>query len=206
MSALLQWDDGGATVALEIDVATSEGFEATAEVTEHPVETGSAITDHVRPNNAMITLEGLITNTPVVVPRSQLAGRTRSAQTVDLRIGGETVRVSLQEWSAPLDRVRECDALLAALVAAGTPVRLTASLRGTTDALVITRYKVDRTADTGKALPVTLELKRLRVVNTSRVAVPALRRVPPVEPRGEQPAVEEGSLVYNGAREAGVVD
>ncbi len=197
MPTLLQWDDGGATVALEIDVTSSEGYELTAEVTEHPVETGSAITDHVRPNNGMVTLEGLITNTPVVVPRTQLAGRTRAPQNVDLRIGGETVRVSLQEWSAPLDRVRECDALLAALVAAGTPVRLTASLRGTIDALVITRYKVDRTADTGKSLPVTLEMKRLRVVNTARVAVPALRRVPPVEPRGEQPPVEAGSTLYN---------
>lgn len=196
MSTLLQWEEAGETVGLEIDVTPAEGYESTAEVTEHPVETGSAIADHVRPGNPTVTLEGLITHAPVRVPTTQTRGLARAPGNVELRVSGETVRVTLQRWSGPLDRVRACDALFAALVEAGTVVSLTTSLR-VTENLVITRYKVDRSAATGDALPITLELRKLRVVSTSRVAVPAVRRLQPVEPRGPQPGVEAGSVLHN---------
>lgn len=196
MSALLEWDQDGETVGLEIDVAPTEDYEVTAEVTEHPVETGSAIGDHIRPGNGTITLEGLITHAPVRVPTTQTRGLTRATGNVDLQVSGQTVRVALQRWSGPIDRVRACDALFAALVEAGTVVSLTTSLRVTSD-LAITRYKVGRTAATGDALPIVLELKKVRVVSTSRVAVPAVRRLQPVEPRGPQPGVEAGSTLHN---------
>ena len=196
MSALLRWDQDGETVGLEIDVTPTEGYESTAEVTEHPVETGSAIGEHVRPGNPAITLEGIITHAPVRVPTTQTRGLQRAPGNVDLRVAGQAVRVTLQRWSGPLDRVRACDALFTELIERGTVVSLTTSLR-VTDNLVITRYKVDRSAETGDALPITLELKKVRVVSTSRVAVPAVRRLQPVEPRGPQPPVEAGSALYN---------
>jgi hypothetical protein len=196
MATLIQWTEDGETVGLEIDVTPTEGYESTAEVTEHPVETGSAIGDHVRPGNPTITLTGMITNSPVRVPTTQTRGLARAAGNVELRVGGEIQRVTLQRWSGPLDRVRGCDALFAALVENGTVVSLTTSFR-VSDDLVITRYKVDREATTGDALPVTLELKKVRVVSTARVAVPAVRRLQPVEPRGPQPGVEAGSTLYN---------
>lgn len=196
MATLIQWTDEGETVGLEIDVTPTEGYESTAEVTKHPVETGSAIADHVRPGNPTITITGMITHAPVRVPTTQTRGLARAAGNVDLRVGGETVRVTLQRWSGPLDRVRGCDALFTELVEAGTVVSLSTALR-VTDGLVITRYKVDREAATGDALPVTLEFEKIRTVSTARVAVPAVRRLQPVEPRGPQPAAPAGSTLYN---------
>lgn len=51
--------------AIEFDCTLSETHEASAQVTEHPIETGANITDHVRPMLARVSIEGLITNTPI---------------------------------------------------------------------------------------------------------------------------------------------
>lgn len=200
MSALLRWTaDDGAEMVLDIDAATAEGFESSADVTEHPVETGSAIADHVHPSNDVISLEGIITSAPVRVPLGQTRGLTRSTANAEVIVGGQPVRVQLQRWSGALDRVRECDALFAALVASGTRVSLTSSLR-TIENLIVVRYRVDRTAETGLALPLTLDLKRVRVVSTSRAPVPAVPAARVAQNRGAVPPVEQGSALYNATR------
>lgn len=196
MSVTLQWTEEGTTVVLEIDAAPTEGYEASAEPTTHPVETGGAITDHVKPNPDTLTIEGVISNTPVRVPATQTRGLTRAPANVDLRVGRDTVRVQLQQWSGTLDRVRDCDALLAGLVARAALLTLTTSLR-TVQNLVLVRYRVDRTATTGNALPVVLDLHRARIVSTARAAVPALRNLRVPENRGTVPAVPTGSFLNN---------
>lgn len=197
MSAVLHWvDEGGATVALEIDVTPTEGYESSAETTEHPVETGSAIADHVKPGNDTLTLEGVISNTPVRVPTTHTRGLTRQAGNLDLTVGRETVRVQVQQWSGTLERVRDCDGVLAGLVASGTALRLTTGLR-TVENLVLIRYRVDRTAEVGNALAVSLDLKRIRVVATSRVSVPAVPRARVPQSRGAVPAAPAGSTLDN---------
>lgn len=197
MSTLLRWTGSdGAEVVLDFDVTTAEGFESSAELSEHPVETGSAIGDHVRPANDVISLEGIITNAPVRIPLGQTRGLTRAPANVDLRVAGQTVQVQLQRWSGTLDRVRECDALLAGLVAGGTLVTLSSGLR-TVESLVVVRYRVDRNADTGNGLPFAVDLKRARVVSTSRVAVPAVPAARVAQNRGAVAPVEQNSLLYN---------
>lgn len=195
--SILRWTAAdGAETLLDLDVVTSEGFEASAETTEHPVETGSAITDHVKPVNGTISLEGVISNAPVRIPRSNTRGLSRAPSTVDLSVGGKAVQVQLQRWSGTLDRVRECDALLADLVANGTLVSLTAGLR-TVENLVVVRYRVDRVAETGAALPFALDLKRVRIVSTSRVAVPAIPAARVAQNRGVVAPVEQNTTLYN---------
>lgn len=192
MSTTLQWTAEGATVVLEIDVTPTEGYESSAEVTKHPVDQGGAISDHVRANPDTLSIEGVISNTPVRIPASQTRGLTRAAANVDVRVGREAVQVQLQQWSGALDRVRDCDALFAGLVGSGTLLTLTTSLR-TVQNLVLVRYRVDRTADTGNALPVTLDLERVRIVSTARAAVPALRNLRVPENRGAVAPVPVGS-------------
>lgn len=187
MGTLLSWTIGGETIALELDAAPAQGFERTAEVTEHPVETGAPVTDHVKPANAAFTLEGLITNAPVRLPTTQMHGIARAPSTTQLSLGGAPVSVRTLRWSGVFDRVRECDTLLDELVAARAVVTLTTSLRQVEN-LICTRYKVDRTAEQGDSIPVVLEFKQLRIVGTSRAAVPAVRRMQVRADHGQQPA------------------
>lgn len=57
-----------------IDVSIRETHSLSAEVTEHPVEDGVNITDHVRPQPRVIQLEGMVTNHPTELPLSHAGG------------------------------------------------------------------------------------------------------------------------------------
>jgi len=199
MSTTIAWELNGATLAVDLDASMTESDESSAEVTEHPVETGSAIGDHVKPANDTITVEGVITNTPLIVS-TQMGGATLAPAALDLPGMGT---VTVQRWSAPFDRVTECRTMLRALVKAGVPASLS---RGTgtvwfDENLILTRFRVDRDGDTGESLNVSLDFKQLRVVSTSRVEVPAVRAVQPGSGRGTQPTVEPGSAIFNDTRD-----
>lgn len=204
MSALIQWEEGEESLALEVDAATLIAREHTAEVSEHPVETGTAIADHVKPANRTLTLEGVISNAPLRTPRTQMHGVVGAVGGAPLRSGQSAVRAQVLRWSGGFDRVSECDALLAGLVERGVVVQLDTD-RGTDESLVITRYRVDRDGATGNALPITLEMKRIRVVSTSRVEVPAVPRAQRPQARAAAPATPSDTGLYNVLQSAGVV-
>lgn len=188
--ARLSWLANGVTTRLDLDVTPTQDFERTAEVTEHPVEDGAPVSDHIRPTNGTITIEAVITNAPVIVPETQMRGATRApGNTV---VGGETV--TALRWSGPFDRVRECHALLDALVAARVLVTLTTSLT-VLDNLVLTRYKVGRSATSGDSLPITLDFRRLRLATTQRAEVPVLRQLQRPAAAGTQPPDDRSAAV-----------
>lgn len=57
-----------------IDVSISETHGLSADVTQHPVESGSDMTDHIRPTPRTIQIEGLVTNHPTELPLSHAGG------------------------------------------------------------------------------------------------------------------------------------
>jgi len=62
---LLYETPSGVLSALEFDAVTAEDHTVAADATEHTVETGANITDHVRTKLAEFTMQGVITNTPL---------------------------------------------------------------------------------------------------------------------------------------------
>lgn len=195
---LLEWTAGGVTTALVIDVAEREGYESTAETTDHAVETGASISDHVRPGNDTFTIEGLISNSPIVVPTRATPGVTGGVRNANVTIGSQRFTASTLQWDAPFDRARSCDALFLALKNTGQLLRYTGSLRQAEN-LVLTRYRVDRDASNGNDLPVTLELKQVRLVTTQRVTVPqaAQRRGQTRQQRGNAPPAAPATPAQN---------
>ena len=55
-----------------VDFTLREVHARGADVTEHPVERGADIADHIRPRLPELQLEGIVTNTPIEVPASHL--------------------------------------------------------------------------------------------------------------------------------------
>lgn len=49
----------------EIDIAEAEEHRFDSEITEHPVETGADITDHVRSRGMSLTIDGIVSDTPI---------------------------------------------------------------------------------------------------------------------------------------------
>lgn len=185
---LISWDDDAAPSlaagAVELDATTLIGFESAAEVTEHPVERGPSVGDHIRPNNGTVTLEGVVTDAPITLPTTQAPGVSVASGTVSLPGGGTAVA---QRFSGTINRVRLCDETLRELVEAGALVTLTSGLR-TVDSLAITRYAPERNADTGNSMKVTMAFKRVRIATTARAPVPLVRRAQVTLDRGAQPA------------------
>lgn len=58
--------NGVTIISLELDATLAESMTHTAIVTEHPVEEGSNIADHVRVEPVKLSLEGMVTNHAVV--------------------------------------------------------------------------------------------------------------------------------------------
>jgi hypothetical protein len=57
-----------------IDVSISEKHSVGADVTQHPVERGGDITDHIRPKPREIQIEGFVSNHPTEAPLSHAGG------------------------------------------------------------------------------------------------------------------------------------
>jgi hypothetical protein len=57
-----------------IDVSVREHHALDAEVTDHPVEQGADISDHIRVNPETLQIDGIVTNQPLELPGSHLDG------------------------------------------------------------------------------------------------------------------------------------
>lgn len=67
MSTIITWiDDAGAVASLELDVELQETHDLASDITEHPVEEGADVTDHVRPRLRRVSIEGLVSDTPML--------------------------------------------------------------------------------------------------------------------------------------------
>jgi hypothetical protein len=59
-------DSGKQRLLLELDAMPREVFDFSQEATEHPIETGADVTDHVRTKPQGLTLDGIVSNTPIM--------------------------------------------------------------------------------------------------------------------------------------------
>ncbi len=201
---LLEYQGPTGFIGISFDCVEKEGYEATAETTEHAVDRGVVIADHLKRNPDTLTLEALVTNSPLVLPATHAGGVTGSVQPITMMVGGKELRASVLTWSGPFNRVRAVDEVLEALVGTAT-LRYTGTLR-TVEDLIITRYRVDRDVATGDALPVVLELKKVRRATVARVPVPAQRRAQPVVNRGSQPATPpRNPVLFNAGQDLGLI-
>lgn len=59
-------DQDTAQILLTVDVSESETHAGEVDATDHPVEQGANITDHLRPKPRTLSITGLVSNTPIV--------------------------------------------------------------------------------------------------------------------------------------------
>lgn len=72
----------GQTYYITLDVASKLQHTSTNQVTDHPVETGANISDHVRPDPDVLTVEGVISNTPILLPSDHAGSAQETTETV----------------------------------------------------------------------------------------------------------------------------
>lgn len=130
---------------LDLDCSLSERHAGDVEVTDHPVEQGANIADHARAKPEVITIEGMVTNSPLI-----------DGSLID-------TAAAVTRAGAALDKLRK-------LKDTGTLVTVFTSIRQYEN-MVITSLEVPRDVKTGNVLRFTATLKQVRVVQNKTVAI-----------------------------------
>lgn len=137
---------GGYVVDVELSVSPI----VSNEITEHPVESGADIADNVRVLPLRLTLEAVVTNTPLAAMR-----QIREAL---VTVDGET-------FMSPTD---EADAFLRALSKKREPVTVSCS-RGVFDRMVLESYAPQ--SSTYDELRFTATFKQINLVTNDRTTI-----------------------------------
>lgn len=181
---------------LGFDATMSETHDNVAEVTEHPVEDGSKIADHVRIQPFSFSCEVYITNTPIVdigrgsyqtfelqLPRYEPPPRVASlidaaVDAIKDKILGPPPVLKIQPlvFGEPFDRVKETYDRLTGIQKAGTLMSVLTSVR-TYENMILASVSLPRDEIGGARF--NLDFKQIEIVQTETVAAPK-----PVEPRG----------------------
>jgi hypothetical protein len=93
---------------LRFDCITSESHEGTSVLTEHTVESGAPISDHKRANPRRISIEAIVSNTPLDAPPPSGYGQT----TIQTSLSTDQGKPSVTVFSAPFDRIGDVLATL----------------------------------------------------------------------------------------------
>lgn len=78
----------GSTAMIFLDATLRENFDATTEVTQHPVEDGADISDHVILKPLKLTIDGVISETPFSIEGQKLGFATSVAASIGQSVGG----------------------------------------------------------------------------------------------------------------------
>lgn len=146
--------------AVILDASLSETHTKEVQVTDHPVEEGSNIADHLRQLPESVEINGMVSNTPLVILASLFAD---SPVEGDLTSPSDRVDVALKE----LDRIQD----------SGELVTVVTSLKEYSN-MALVRRTATRDAATGNVLAVQMSLRRVVIAETQLLDLPDAPSLP----------------------------
>lgn len=141
---------------ITLDVSVAETYTGEVEVTEHPVEEGFNVVDHARAKPDMLTIEGVVSNTPLSM--SQQRRLVQAASGVQFETTTQQDQIEGQPGYA-----EAAFAKLEELRKTGKLVTVLTKLK-TYEEMVLVSLVVPRNSTTGDALRFTAVFKHIRVV------------------------------------------
>jgi hypothetical protein len=170
----------GTSGMVQVDASVSEQHTITAQVTEHPVENGPDVADHIRPLPRRVVLSGIVTNTPIYTPATQVRGATGSfAGQFSVQVGNKSIKYTALQFSDEFDRVRDVYGELVTAALGGALFEVTTTL-AQYENMAITNFDVPRGAGTGNALQFQIQFQEVRLVDTQQVtALPPSKKIAP---------------------------
>jgi hypothetical protein len=170
--------------SLVLDASVTENHQAEVEVTEHPVEAGANIADHTRAKPETLTIEGIVSNTPL--------NRTQTRRLVEsMGVVIESSSVEDSVFGQP-GHAEAAYATLRGLKDAGQLLTVVTGLRVYED-MVMTSLVIPRDARTGEALRFTASFKQVRLVK-NKTTTQVVAKEPKAKGKvktGKQPTPEE---------------
>lgn len=143
---------------IELDATISAAHVKNVTATVHPVERGAKVTDHLRAEPDEVTIEGLVTNTPI----SQTA-QTRAVNFAGTTFQSATSAGSLSSNFGTPGYAEEAFAKLTQIAEQGALVTLATELKTYTD-MALVSLNVPRDKSTGDALRFTATFRKIVLV------------------------------------------
>jgi len=212
MGAFLKWLPTGSVQFkfMYFDVVTSETHEGSSFISEHPVEKGANVSDHVRDELDKVTLEVFISNAPLGMPNTPGVG---DGQQQSMPIDAPTYTAPLAPTPGAVfsaiggavssltnlilgkndkvnanvlvfgdtNYVAQTLEALRDLKASKQMVNLVTS-EHLYDSMILENYTLPRDSSSGTGGAFTLSFKQMRIVESKIVAAPV-----PTEPRAKVP-------------------
>lgn len=159
---------------LQFDCVTTETHESTSVLTEHAVESGAPLTDHKRNNPDRITIEAVVTNTPLESPPpfgrfATVGSRFRKVSEIDANV---------LVFDSEFDRTRDVFNAIKRLKNEAIPLTVETAIETYENAQIVAFSNPRESAD-GDSLRFAIEIQQIRIAETRTVASPQ-----PREPRG----------------------
>jgi hypothetical protein len=200
--ASLIYEAAGELETVFFDAVPSEKHGASSTPTDHPVEVGAPLTDHVRQNRDSLSLEAMVTNAPIMSPNVDGAngsprpltlsvGDSRLVRPALFPIGAEFLAETKQftpqtlQFDQAFDRVAAVWAKLRKIKEEALEVTVVTGLQ-TYDSMLLSSISAPRQGPAG-SINFGLEFVAFRYATTQTVGAPD-----PVQPRG-RPRVAQGA-------------
>lgn len=147
---------------VELDAAITEKHSAKVEITKHPIEEGANPTDHARLLPFQISVDGMLTNTPLGAEVRAARGVTTSAQT---STGAAGAAGPAQRSMAALEKIR----------VDRRAVTVVSDFR-TYQNMLITSIEVPRDAKAGEAIRFSIAMEEIRFVKSEIARIDVLNK------------------------------
>lgn len=162
---------GGKIGELQLDATIREGHSFVNSVSEFPIESGSEVNDHIRLEPEEITMEGLVTNTPINIFQEN------NAEVITNVSGG--VEIKNEKKSDEVNNAQLAFEKLLEISGRKTSgenitpkiVTVVTGLKVYTD-MAMLRFESVRTRNTGAALGFTASLRKILFVDSETVEIP----------------------------------
>lgn len=191
---ILTYEYKGRVSDIEFDTLVRSNETIAVTVTEHAVEKGANVNDHVRQQPDRLSVEAMVSNTPIVVPQTQMRGVSGSFQSTEVQYQNidrppvglgpasallaqpvpKSASVNMLKFTGQFDRVRDVYGELRLIKENG----LTCSIRlvekgGLVDYtdMVIVNLGTVRETTSGSARSFSIDFQRIRIVDTRKVAL-----------------------------------
>lgn len=191
--------------SIVLDCTLNETHTRTIDITEHPVEEGSNISDHARVKQKMLTLGGLVSNTPI--------NRTQQLRVVESR-GYKFASATEQDNPAGTAGYAETAADKLEEIADTKKLIIVFTRQKVYDNMLIESLVMPRDRTSGDALHFTVTFKQIKIVR-NRSTKKTVAKEPKAQAKvkaGKQttPAATEAqkkkSIAYSTAEKLGLLE
>ncbi len=177
---------------ITVDATLSEEHSTEVDVTEHPIEDGANVTDHIRPQLKLLKIDGIISNTSLGLtgPLADALGIASLATGVTLPTGAIGGVVDLIKTGGLLNRAQAAFQQLQELADRGQPIIIHTPLRDYAS-MAIKSLNIVRDPALGDGIRFLAVCREIRTVSSKTVTS--------LLPASAQPAKDLGSQSPAGA-------